>query len=1052
MAKIRIITILKINKTLLIKMNPAKKKRVEYSYFYSDNPTHMESKKIPLLLILFILIPLAVQAQKTPLYSVGDNAYLRGLQLYEREKYGAAREKFQEVIDADPASRSEIQSEAWFYRAMSAIELRHDDSEYLVNEFIARYPESPYVNEACFRTADYFYDKNNWPRTITWYNRTDRSGLTEAEFCEYHFKKGFAYYRRKDFESARVEFYEILDKESSYQAPATYYYSHIHYEEGNYETALMGFRSIDKDPLFSEIAPWYIAQILYMQEKYGEVIEYAPPLMEKVSEKRTGEIAKIIGESYFMIGKYEEAISYLETYQNHAGQYTVHDRYQLAFAYYSNREYESAMKLFEQISYRRSEIAQSALYHLADCYLKLGFMGKARASFSRAADMDFDPVIKQDALFNFAKVTFEMSLNPFNEAIRAFELYIRTYPAADNVDEAYSYLLQAYLGTRNYSMALASLEKIRHRDEDVDRAHQKVAFYRGLELYKNLRFDEAVDVLEVSLEYAGHDPVIAARTYFWLGEAAYRTGDARTARMFYGEFLKNDLAHQQEEYALCHYSMGYLEFDRENYREALDWFGKYLRMEEGSGSDNYADAFNRIADCHFVSTNYTEAIAYYDRCIESGRADVDYALFQKGFTLGLLDRTLEKVNVLNRLISEQAESNFVDDALFEIGRSYVVLGRQEDARKYYERVVSEHPNSSYTNNALNQLGLIYYNSGEYDRALEYYERVATDYPGTAEADNALVSIKNIYVRQDNVDGYLAFVRSIGQDITLREQDSLSYTAAELVYMEGDCEATVRAFKDYLDAFPGGRFLLNAHYYKGDCQLRLEQNEEALESLDYIISQPRSMFTEPALEAASKINFRTGNYHRAADNYRAMLEVAEKKTNILDANVGLMRCYFELAEYNNTIEAARQVLQLNKLQEEYIREANYKIARCFHLMNEPDFAFDFYRKVAYEVNSEEGAESKYRCIEILFERGKLDEAETEILDLIELNTPHQYWMGLSFLTLADIFVAREDYFSAINTYQSLIDYYTIPDDGVIDNARQRRNELRDKAESDIPQEN
>ena len=104
--------------------------------------------------------------------------------------------------------------------------------------------------------------------------------------------------------------------------------------------------------------------------------------------------------------------------------------------------------------------------------------------------------------FNFAKVTFELSFNPFNEAIRAFEQYIRTYPAADNTDEAYNYLVMAYLGTRNYSMAMASLEKIKMRDDGIDRAYQKVAFYRGLELYKNLRFDEAVDAFEVSLEYA----------------------------------------------------------------------------------------------------------------------------------------------------------------------------------------------------------------------------------------------------------------------------------------------------------------------------------------------------------------------------------------------------------------------------------------------------------------------------------------------------------------------------------------------------------------------
>jgi tetratricopeptide (TPR) repeat protein len=1001
---------------------------------------------------LIAIVTLSVFGQKSPVYSYGDNDYLKGLQLYEKEKYGAARQVFDRLVKVNPGSRSEIISEAAFYRAMCAVELRNDDSEFLVHKFISDYPESPYVNEAVFRLADYFYDKNNWPKTISWYNRVDRYKLSSKELSEYHFKKGYAYYRRNDFESARVEFYEILEVESPFQAPAIYYYSHIHYVDKNYETALMGFRMIDKDPLFSSIAPYYISQILYLQKKYDEVVEYAPALMDSVSDRRLGEMAKIIGESYFMLKHYKEAIPYLETYQSHAASYTIHDRYQLAFAYYSNQEYENARKLFEQISYRNTEIAQSALYHLADCYLKLGDKNKARIAFSQAAKMEFDPKIQQDALFNFAKVTFELSFNPFNEAIRAFEQYIRMYPAADNTDEAYNYLVMAYLSTRNYSMAMASLEKIKMRDEKIDRATQKVAFYRGLELYKNLRFDEAVDALEVSLEYASYDPVIAARTYFWLGEAAFRTGDEKTARMYYEEFLKDEQSNQQEEYAMCHYSMGYLFFNDQEYSQAADWFSKYLRLESGKSSATISDAYNRIADCYFVNTQYTQAIEYYDRCIASGKADVDYAMFQKGFTLGLLDRTPEKVEVLKRLIREQSQSNFVDDALFEIGRGYVAMNRQNEAVGYYERVVSEHPNSSYAKKALNQLGLIHYNAGEYDKALEYYQRVATDYPGTPEADNALTSIKNIYVRKDNVDGYLAFVTGLGQDISLREQDSLSYTAAEIVYTRGECEETVRAFKDYLDAFPNGRFLLNAHYYKADCQLKLQENEEALESLDFIIGQPRNMFTEPALEAASKINFRQKDYNRAADNYRAMIEVAEQKRNLLDAYVGLMRCYYELGEYTNTIDAARDVLQLDKLQEEYIREANFKIARSFQELNEIDFALDFYMKVAREVNSREGAESEYRVIEILYEQNKMDQAEEEVYRFIEMNTPHQYWMGMAFLTLSDIYIAKGDEFSAINSLQSLIDYYTIPDDGIIANAKQRRAALAEQAEIDIAPDN
>ncbi|MBN2699382.1 MAG: tetratricopeptide repeat protein [Bacteroidales bacterium] len=1012
----------------------------------------MKQLKTVAVSFLFSLLVLPLSGQKSAVYFYGDNDYLEALELYEKEKYGAAQKIFGSIMEHYGDERSEIRSEAQFYHAMCAVELLHENAEALVYQFIRSQPASPHVDEAAFRLADYFYDKNSWPKAISWYNRVDRFKLNRDQLTELHFKRGFSSYRRKDYEAARVDFYEILDTDSPYTVPAVYYYSHIHYTEGNYETALMGFRRIQDDPDFSSITPYYIAQILYMQKKYDEVIEFAPALMDSVGDRRLGEMAKIIGESYFMLEDYKEAIPFLEVYQANTGSYTIPDRYQLAFAYYRNGEYEKAGTLFEQISYRRTEIAQSALYHLADCYLQMGEKNKARIAFSQASKMDFDFKIQQDALFNYAKLTYELSYNPFNEAIQAFEEYIRLYPASENTDEAYNYLVMAYLSTRNYSMAMESLEKIKVRDETIEKAYQKVAFYRGLELYKNLRFNEAVDVLERSLKYAVHDPVIAARTYFWLGEAAYRSDDPETARIYYKEFLDEPLSHQQEEYALCHYSLGYIHFDEELYDEAINWFTRYEKLEKDRISTTLADCYIRLADCHFVKKSYWESIAFYDRAIEMNRSDVDYAMFQKGFTLGLLDRPQSKVEILGKLVNEQPNSNFVDDAMYEIARTYIVLDQSGEAKRMYENLIVKFPNSSYVKAALNQLGLIDYNAGNYDAALEYYEKVTVDYPGTPEANNALTSIKNIYVRKDNIDGYLAYVKKLGRDITLREQDSLTYVAAENTYTGGDCKATIASFKRYISEFPNGAYLLNAHYYKADCQLKLGDYDEALESLNYIISQSRNMFTEPALVAASKINFGEENYHRAIQNYQMLIELAEEKNNIADAWIGLMRSYYEIGEYSNVVESARRVLKLDKLQEETRREAWFKMAKSFQALNEVDFALEHYRKVAYEVNTREGAESKYRVAEILFEQRELEEAEKVIFEFIEQNTPHQYWMGMSFLLLSDLYLAREDTFQAIHTLQSIIDYYTIPDDGIIDNAKQRHDALTREAETGIAEEN
>ncbi|MEX2370311.1 MAG: tetratricopeptide repeat protein [Bacteroidales bacterium] len=1005
----------------------------------------------------FLLAAITLSGQKNAAYTYTDTDLYEGIELYEKQKYGAARNKLERVIEYTEDTESQIRSEAMYYYAMCAIKLYNRDAEYQVFRFIAENPESPHVNNVSFELGNYYHYKMNWARAVMWYNKVDRLELTLNKRAEYYFKKGYAYYMRKDFENARVNFYEILEVDSPYTAPATYYYAHIHYVEENYETALMGFRRIDTDATFTNIAPYYIAQILYLQKKYEEVIDYAPRLMDSISDTRTGEMAKIIGESYFMMEQYDKAVPFLEIYKDIARGYSVKDRYQMAFAYYKSGEYELAGEIFEKITYRQSEIAQSALYHLADCYLHLQNKNKAMTAFAEASKMDYDQKIQEDALFNYAKLAFELSYNPFNEAIKSFNQYITYYPTSDRIDEAYNYLVMAYLQTRNFSMALASLEKINYRNELIDKAYQKVAFYRGLELYNNLRFIEAVEILEKSLKYGKYDAGIRARTYYWLGEAAYRSGDLEMAKTYFNEFINEPRAHQQEEYGLANYSMGYIAFDEENYSEAEQWFAKYTRIEKNNSAKSLSDAYNRLGDCKFVQQDYWRSIEYYNESIRLGRSDKEYAYFQKGFTYGILNRLPQKLEVMQSIVKDLSDSHYVDDALFETARTHVSLGNSNAAVVEYKRLVNEYPNSSYISKALSQLGLIHFNNGEYPEAIDYYTMVATDYPGSPEADNALQSLESIYVRNNNVDGYLAFVNKLGRDISNKQQDSLMYVAAENAYGSGDCKNAIASLDKYLANHPNGNYLLNAHYYKADCHLKLKQPELALSSLDYIAAQPRNMFTELALVASSRIHFENKSYNRAVNQYLRLREVANDPANIKEANIGVMRCYYLLNEYANTIKAANDLLKIEKLTAELEREAWYKIARSHMALNHIDQALEYFKKNSVTVHSVESAESKYMVAKIMYDRALISsvqgnerfrEIEEEIYEFIEMNTPHQFWMGKAFLLLSDVYLTLNDEFQAIHTLKSIIDYYTIPDDGIVQEAKRRHDNLAAEVDSQM----
>jgi len=993
-----------------------------------------------LLVILATGFPYFSSTAQEPVQAVSvEKEYHRGLELYEKQKYGAARQCFENLLADEKLHHTLLEADARYFVAMCAIQLYHKDAEYLVNNFVAYHPESPRVNGLRFEMGRYFYGLKRFRDAAQWLSEVDKKRLSRDDLSEYYFKLGYAYFMTNDLDKARFAFSEIKDVDTKYTPPAVYYYSHIAYTQQNYETALEGFRRLENDETFAPVVPYYIIQILYLQKKYDELISYAPDKMKTISEKRLPETARLVGDAFFRKNMFSEAIPYLEIYKEKNQYMSNEDKYVLGFAYYKSGRFEDASKMLEQITAGESELKQNAMYVLGDCYVRTARKDEARMAFSAAARMNFDGKIAEDALFNYAKLTYELSYSPFNEAIRAFNDYLTKYPGSDRADEAYNYLLQVYMSTRNYKDALASIQKIRVKDDRVKKAWQRVAFFRALELYSNLDFQGAISLLDVSLQYGNYDKNLKALAFYWKGEAWYRLGDYTEAIDQYQNFLAQPAAPSTDVYSTALYNTGYACFNLKRYADAALWFGKFLDREGGKATDLVADAYNRLGDCYFIQPDYQKAIVMYNKAIALNKYDADYALFQKGFSLGLLEKTRDKITVLNQLLTSYPRSRYVPDALFELGNSYMKLQEPQKALDFYQRILASYPSSSYYSKAMVQAGLVYRNLDRDNEALEMYKKVVAEFPGTTEARSALNGIQNIYVEQGKADDYVNYLKTIGTmgELSAASQDSLMYRSAENIYLTGDCSRSQVSFQRYLDRFPEGIFALNAHFYLSDCALRSGSEQDALPHLLYIAGKPRNMFTEEALLSAARIEYKMQNYMDAVAHYKTLESLAEVRNNQMEARIGLMRCYDKLNEFKDAYDAADRVLSTEKIPPDVIREARFILAKSAAALDRTDVALENYRKVATEVKSIQGAEAKFRVAEIYWQRKQYDKAEKEIFDYIDMNTPHQYWMARAFILLADIYTLRKDYFQAQQTLQSLIDYYENPNDGIIDMARQRK---------------
>lgn len=995
-----------------------------------------------LLTPIMLLACITVYSQKT-LHQLDPSAtYKTGVELFEKQKYSAARHLFEKVTSNPSFDQTEIKANSQYYEALCALELFNADAEYLLAVFINENPENAKQNEARFHMGRFHYNNKKYSKASEWFAQVKPDALTEDQRHEFYFQSGYCYFQEGDFEKARVAFSEIKDIDTKYTSPALYYYSHILYIQKNYESALAGFLRLKDDETFSPIVPYYISQIYFLQKKYDKVVEYAPALLDSVTEKRMAEMSRIIGESYFKLNKYGEAIPFLEKYMEKANAPTQDDKYELAYSYYRTGDYKNAVKYFEQISSADNSVAQNALYHLADCYIRLKDKNKARMAFSSASKMNYNEDIKESALFNYAIVTYELSYSPFNEAVRAFEDYIKAFPNSKRSDEAYNYLALAYSSTKNYKAALESIEKIRNKDNTIKKAYQRIAFFRGLEIYNSLKFEDALGLFDKSLSNAQYDRILTARAYYWKGESYYRLGDYENAAQNYNTFLNSSGAPTLEEFETANYNIAYCYFNQKKYNDALTWFKRYTSVLKDARTNTVGDSYNRIGDCYFMSSTYWTAAENYDKAIAIAKSDIDYAMFQKGFTLGLVNRPERKIETLSQLLKTYPASAYTDDAMYEMGRSYVTMEKPDMAISMYNRLLKEYPNSSYVPKTLLALGLINYNRDKDTEAIAFYKKVISDYPGTNDARDALAGLKNVYTGTNDAQGYISYVETLGTFANVREseQDSMFYRAAENMYMQNNCEKASQNFNSYLERFPQGSFVTNARFYLADCSRLQNKSDEAIKGYEYVLAQPHNMFTEQALVNAAYIYYNQGNFQSALTTYKRLIQEGEINTNITDAKVGAMRCNFKLNDYVATIYSAADVMKTEKVPAELQREIRYMVGRSHFETGNKVAALDEFKILSKDVKSVEGAEAKYMVAEILYSQGKKDAAEKEILDFIDKNTPHQFWLGKSFILLSDIYVDRKDDFQAYQTLKSIVDYYEVKDDGILAIASEKQSKI------------
>lgn len=988
------------------------------------------------LVVLFLVLPFKqVQAQKNLIYEL-DADYRNALELFDKEKYTAAQTLFAEIDRKIPnylyqklpeTEQNILKMNVQFYEAVCAYELYNNNIEYLLTRFISNYPENPRAKEAMFYMMKYHFRANRFKRAINWIDKINPKQLASFDRPEFYFKKAYCAFIAKNYTDALENFRLAKTVATKYSFPATYYVAYILYVQEQYAEALEEFLNLKESTVYADIYPFYVTDIYYRMGRYDEAIDYGRGVLKANQvTKYAPPITRIVANCYFKKSVYDNSLFYYKKYlaTDSAKRLIPQDKYQIGYCYYQTADFESAIHSFEKLAEEDNIYGQYSLYTLADCFLKKKDKQAARNSFWKASKIERNKSIQEESLLNYAKLSYELDFHLV--ALSSVRKFIDDFPNSEYINDAKSLLVELLVNTKNYREALEVCETLPNRSTRLTKAYQKIAYFRGVELYNDNRKEDAFQLFGKAIEIEA-DYKVKALANFWRAEIFLDRKNWDQAIANYEAFLSNPMAQQTDEYELGYYGAGYALFQKEKYVEAAYYFEKYVK-NTGENTKITKDAILRLGDCSFILKDYAKAINAYDKIIFGKYTGSDYALFQKGIIQGLQNQFKEKLATHRQLLNDFPKSIYADDALYEMAYTNFITNNTQEARAGFAEVITKYPESSYAPKALLNTGLMYYNMSDDSNAIFVYKKLVNSYPRSDEAQESLQAIKNIYIEKGNTDEFFAYSKTVPfANFSSGTQDTVTYKAANNRYMRNDCETAVPAFSRYLERFGDGAFSIDAHYQRAECLIKNKNLDEAAIDLKYIIEKEKNKYTEKALLNYSRVLIAQNKSGEAINYLKELENDAEYKASYAYAITRLMKAYEMQGELDNAADYAHKIIDFEKSSSEDINRAQLTLGKVFLAKADTAKALEKFRLLVSSTKTISGAEAKYLIATVFFGRNDYANSQQTLFSLINQIPTYDYWIGKAYILLADNYTKLGNTFQAKSTLQSIIENYKEVDD-------------------------
>ncbi|HTN68440.1 MAG TPA: tetratricopeptide repeat protein [Dysgonamonadaceae bacterium] len=975
-------------------------------------------KKI--ILLLSVLGTLStISAQKTAHHQMPEKLFHEGKEMFLGENYSGANDLLSEYIQQEEANAN-LKEEAAYLIAASAFHRNTPNSGDIMKEFLNNYPETLYHHNIKFLIGSYHFNEKEWAKAVFWFNQANLDYLGDSEQEDYSFRLAYAKLQEDNKEEATRLFGLLAQFSEKYHDAGNYYYGYIDYTKGNYNSALSRFQSLQNNLEYKEEVDFYTAQSTFFTEKLEEAIRLSATFVNSYPQsEHLGEIYRILGNSNYRLDRSSQAIPYYERYRQYVDEPLRGDAYFLGLSYLEANKLSEAVEMFQYAIGENDALTQNAQLYLGQTYLKMDDKPKAQMAFAAASRVNFDAKARETAMFNYALLTHQTNFSVFSESITLFENFLREFPNSQYTDQVNDILAETFLTTKDYNAALSAINRIDNPARRILEAKQMVLFQLGTQQFINSKISEAIDFFDKSINLGNYNREARTSAFFWRGESKYRINNFSGASADFQTFTQ-ETSPSNENYALGLYNLGYARFKQNQYAAARTAFQNYINAQTNHDTPEFADAHNRIGDTYYFSRNFADAERYYSSASNLNPASADYAAYQKAFVMGLQNNYNGKIAALDQLMRSYPNSHYYDDALYEKSRALVMLNREDEAVTVLNKLLTDFPQSPLARQGGVQLGQLHYNANRYPQAITAYKAVIQNFPGSEDARSALQSLETVYKDMNDIDSFVKYANSLpgGMRITPLRQDSLTYLAAENLYMRGSKSDAEKSLTKYLQSYPEGAYSSDANYYLGVIADEKSNIDKAMFHFRQVVDANSGRFIEDALSYVAQTEYAQENYQQALQDYARLNNVAQSLSHKQTAQLGIIRANSKLNNYHETARAVDLLLENKNLSPQTITEARYLRGKAYQQVREVDKAMSDFQAIADDTRSIYGAEAQFRLAEAYYNWESYDKAEAQVKEFMQKTTPHQYWLARALIVLSDTYKAKGDNFQARQYLESL----------------------------------